>query len=456
MAGPQKPNCAPDFSDERLHASLTSLMDTRGKQAVERLERELGGVQGLAKRLHSSTKKGVIGIKDGLASRAEVFGTNITSRTLVKPPQSFARSLCYSLTDAILLVLAVGAIVALVLGRSHPEICGGVEQTKTAWMEGCGILGTVVFIMLISAISDYFRDFELYLMQKRLEKSRVCTVVRSGKEENICFIDIKVGDLCVLKTGSIVPADGVLTQINEMITNETVINGGPSVVKGEDEDPLVFRRSYVREGSGRFLVTAVGEDTQEYKRGAHHSGPQPRQFDDSGTLQGKLNKASAVLGLIGIILGVLVTVIIILRFIIQTYLVDNTAYRAAHWTEFVQAIVLGIVIIIIAEPEGLTLAVTMSLSYCIDKMHANNILVRNVDSVEKMGNLTTICCGKTGVLTELSKMNVKEQVVECYLAANVCRGNPRYYKDELPSSLVNELCDSISINTSYSSFVTVR
>lgn len=455
MAGPQKPNCAPDFSGDGLRASLTSLMDTRGKQAVDRLERELEGVKGLAKLLHSSTKKGVIGIKDGLASRADVFGTNITSRTLVKPPQSFARSLCYSLTDAILLVLAVGAITALVLGWFHPEICGGVEQTKTAWMEGCGILGTVVFIMLISAISDYFRDYEFYLMQKRLEKSRVCTVVRSGKEENICFIDIKVGDLCVLKAGAIVPADGVLTQINEMITNETVINGGPSVVKGEDDDPLVFRGSYVREGSGRFLVTAVGQDTQEYKKVAQ-SGPQTRQFDESGTLQGKLNKASAVLGLVGIILGVLVTAIIILRFSIQTYLVDNKSLDETHWIEFVQAIVLGIVIIIIAEPEGLTLAVTISLSYCIEKMHANNILVRNVDAVEKMGNLTTICCGKTGVLTELSKMNVKEQVAECYLAANVYRGNPRYYKDKLPSSLVNEICDSISINTSYSSFVTVR
>ena len=455
MDDPHKPNCAPDFSDYgQLHKSLTSLMDTRGKTAVERLERELGGVKGLAKRLHSSTKKGVIGIKDGLACR-EVFGTNITSRTVVNPPQSFARSLCYSLTDAILLLLVLGAITALVLGWFYPEICGGVEQTRTAWMEGCGILGTVVLIMLISAISDYFRDFEFYLMQKRLEKSRVCTVVRSGKEENVCFIDVKVGDLCVLKPGAIAPADGVLTQVNELITNESVVNGRPSVVKGEDEDPLVFAGSYVREGSGRFLVTAVGEDTQEYKKG--QSRTEHRQFDDeSGTLQGKLNKASAVLGLIGIILGVLVTVIIILRFSIQTYSVDDKSYVRAHWTEFVQAIILGIVIIIIAEPEGLTLAVTISLAYCIDKMHANNILVRNIDAVEKMGNLTTICCGKTGVLTELSKMNVREQVAECYLAANVFRDNPRYFKDKLPSSLVNELCDSISINTSYSSFVTVR
>lgn len=431
-------------------------MDTRGKQAVDRLERELGGVKGLAKRLHSSTKKGLLGIKDGLTIR-DVFGTNITPRTAVNPPQSFGRSLCYSLTDAVLLVLVAGAIAALVLGRFHPEICGGIEQTNTAWQEGCGILGTVVFIILISAISDYFRDYEFYIMQKRLESSRICTVVRSGKEVNICFIKIKVGDLCVLKPGTIVPADGVLTQTNELVTNEIILGGRASVFKGEYEDPLVFAGSYVREGSGRFLVMAVGEHTQVYKKGKSETIEQQIDpaDDERGTLQGKLNKASAILGLIGIILGVLVAVIIILRFSIQTYSVDDQSYDESHWIEYVQAIVLGIVIIIIAEPEGLTLAVTITLAYCIDKMHANNILVRNVDAVEKMGNLTTVCCGKTGVLTELSKMNVTEQVAECYLAEELYRGDPRYYKDKQPSSLLNELCSAISINTSYSSIVTV-
>lgn len=431
-------------------------MATQGKTAVDRLERELGGVEGLAKRLHSSAKKGLIGIKVGLDTRAEKFGTNVKPRTAVKPPQSVGRSLCYSLTDAVLLILVAGAIAALVLGWFHPEICGGIEQTKTAWQEGCGILGTVVFIILISTISDYFRDYEFYKMQKRIENSRICTVVRSGKEENICFINIKVGDLCVLKPGAFVPADGVLTQISELITDESIIGGETTVVKVEDEDPLVFAGSYVREGSGKFLVTVVGEHTQENKK--EKSDPvslQPDPADDErGTLQGKLNKASAVLGLVGIILGVLVAVIIIMRFSIQTYSVDNKSYDESHWIEFVQAIILGIVIIIIAEPEGLTLAVTISLSYCIEKMHANKIMVRNVDAVEKMGNLTTICCGKTGVLTELSKMNVTEQIAECYFAEEYHSGHPRYYKDKLPSSLVKELCDAISINTSYSSTIT--
>lgn len=436
---------------------MTGLMDTRGKQAVTRLEGELGGVKALAKRLHSSTKKGLLGIKDDLATR-QILGSNVTPRSVVKPPQNFARSLCYSLTDSILLILVVGAIIALTLGWFHPEICGGIEQTRTAWMEGCGILGTLVLIILISAVSDYFRDFEFYRIQQRLEKSRVCTAVRGGKQISLCFSDIRVGDLCVLKPGAIVPADGVLTQINGLITNETVINGraNVSVVKAENEDPLVFAGSYVKEGSGRFLVTVVGEDTQEYKQAKVKPVPEKSGSadDDRGTLQGKLNKASAVLGLIGIILGVLVAVIIILRFSIQTYSVDNKSYDEGHWIEFVQAIILGIVIIIIAEPEGLTLAVTITLSYCIDKMHANNIVVRNVDAVEKMGNVTTICCGKTGVLTELSAMNVTEQVAECYLAEKTYKGDPRYYKDKLPPSLVKELCESISINTSYSSMVT--
>ena len=451
----QTTNCAPDFKDyPELHRSLISLMQTRGKTAADRLEREFGGVKEIAKRLHSSTKRGLIGIKDGLASR-NVFGENYIP---LQQPQSFWRSLIYSLTDSVLIILVLGAIAALVLGWYHPEICNGIEQTKTAWMEGCGIIGTVVVIILSSALSDFFRDREFYKMQNRIENSRTCTVIRSGKEVNLCCKDIKVGDLCVLKVGVIVPADGVITQSNELVTNDSILNAGPSVVKG-DEDPLVFAGSYVREGSGRFLVTAVGKYGQAFKKRGNVNkpavAPELNPDDERSTLQGKLNKASAILGLIGIILGVLVALIIILRFSIQTYSVDDKSYDESHWIEFVQAIILGIVIIIIAEPEALSLAVTITLSYCIDKMYASQILVRNVDVVEKMGNLTAICCGKTGVLTELSKMTVTEQVVECYMAEESYSGHPRYYKDKLPPNLVKDLCDAISINTSYSSNITV-
>ncbi|KAL9972964.1 hypothetical protein ACROYT_G019365 [Oculina patagonica] len=373
----------------------------------------------------------------------------------LRPPQSFWRSLIYSLTDSVLIILVLGAIAALVLGWYHPEICNGIEQTKTAWMEGCGIIGTVVVIILSSALSDFFRDREFYKMQNRIENSRTCTVVRSGKEVTLCCKDIKVGDLCVLKVGAIVPADGVLTQSNELVTNDSILNAGASVVKG-DENPLVFAGSYVKEGSGRFLVTAVGKYTQAFKSNVRKPAVSSEldPDDERLTLQGKLNKASAILGLIGIILGILVAFIIMLRFSIQTYSVENKSYDESHWIEFVQAIIIGIVIIIIAEPEGLSLAVTITLSYCIDKMHASKILVRNVDVVEKMGNLSTICCGKTGVLTELSKMTVTEQVVECYMAEGSYSGHPRYYKDKLPTNLVKDLCDAISINTSYSSNIT--
>lgn len=451
----KSPSCAPDFSNlQELKRSLSSLMETRGKAAADRLERELGGVKGIAKRLHSSTRKGLLGIKDGLASRL-VFGENFIP---LKPPQSFWRSLVYSLTDSVLIVLVLGAIAALLLGWYHPEICDGIEQTETAWMEGCGIIGTVVVIILSSALSDFYRDQEFYKMQNRIEKSRTCTVIRSGNEVNLCCKDVRVGDLCLLKVGAIVPADGVLTQTSELVTNDSIVNADPSVVKGQ-EDPLVFAGSYVREGSGRFLVTAVGRNTQasvvDRSNATMPAVSSDGPDDEHTTLQGKLNKAAAILGLIGVILGVVVAIIIILRFSIQTYSVDDESYDESHWIEFVQAIILGIVIVIIAEPEGLSLAVTITLSYCVDKMYASQILVRNVDVVEKMGNLTTICCGKTGVLTELSKMTVTEQVVECYMAEGRYSGNPRYYRDKLPPNLVKVLCDAISVNTSYSSNIVV-
>lgn len=76
-------------------------------------------------------------------------------------------------------------------------------------MEGIGIFGIVVFIIMILVVSDYFRDFEFYILQERFEESCICMVVRSGEEVMFCFCDIMVGDLCLLKIGIIILVDGV-------------------------------------------------------------------------------------------------------------------------------------------------------------------------------------------------------------------------------------------------------
>lgn len=135
---------------------------------------------------------------------------------------------------------------------------------------------------------------------------------------------------------------------------------------------------------------------------------------------------------------------------------DGKSYDESYWIEFVQVIIFGIVVIIIVEFEGLIFVVIILLLYCIDRMYVNNIVVRNVDVVEKMGNLIIVCCGKIGVLIELSEMNVIEKVEECYIVESFYRGNLCYYKDKLFFSLVKELCDGIVINLSYLFNVMVR
>lgn len=76
-------------------------------------------------------------------------------------------------------------------------------------MEGCGIIGIVVVIILILVLSDFYWDQEFYKMQNRIEKSCICIVIRSGNEVNLCCKDVRVGDFCVLKVGVIVLVDGV-------------------------------------------------------------------------------------------------------------------------------------------------------------------------------------------------------------------------------------------------------
>lgn len=448
--------CTPSFENPlQLKQSLIDLMRTRGKTAQERLEREHGGIRGIVKQLHTSTGKGLIGLEDDLKRRADIFGANFIA---IRAPQSFLRSLGLAFTDSVLIILIIGAVVSLLLGYYYPDVCEGKTKTKTAWMEGCGILGTVIVTIVISAFSDYFQDRNLYKMQEGLKNERKCFVVRSGNKKEICYKQVQVGDVCVVKIGSIIPADGVVVQNNDLVLDESSLSGPDAMrVFKSSEDPLIFAGTHVTEGSGRFVVLAVGENTQTAMASseADIKGEENAIDPDDArqTLQGKLNKASAILGLTGIILGVVAMVIIMIRFSVQTYAIDKQEHDPSHWVEYVKAIIIGVVVIIIAEPEGLSLAVAVSLAHCIQQMHSSKIFVRNVDAVEMMGNVTTICCSKTGVLTELNTLSVRERVAEWVIGDRYYRGDPKLYRNEVASVLLDELCTAVALNTSYTSDV---
>ena len=439
---------------------LLDLTKLRGKAAVIHMEQELGGKTEIIHRLQSSSKKGLVGLRDGLEYRKQVFGRN---EILLRRARSFFYFLGFKFTDVIVVVLLIASIVAAIVGVLYPELCSGEKQLNTAWMELVAILGTIIIIFLISATSDFLKEQQFYRMQQKIENERKVTIIRSGHTEKVCYKDLVVGDLCVLKVGTIIPADGIVVVSSDLATNEVALTGNNNaLVKGEN-DILVFAGTHVVEGVGRMIVVAVGSNTQAAKKMAQNGSfdqtdgrVEVDPDDERQTLQGKLNKAKAVLGMIGLIMGLIIVLLVVLRFSVQTYSVENTDYQSNHFILWIKAIILGLVIMIIVEPEGLGMASTLALAHGVNQMYNKNILVRNVNVVETIGNVTTLCCNKTGVLTELNKMTVRETVVEWFVAGTHYRGDPKSYRNEIPTNIRDALGVGVAVNTSYTSNITVR
>ncbi|XP_032242139.1 plasma membrane calcium-transporting ATPase 4 [Nematostella vectensis] len=454
------PTTAPEIEEPgRLKTKLVEILTQKDGKGLQMLDDDFGGVRGIIHRLQTSSKKGILDTSDALARRTKSFGSNRISGQAKR--RGFFRALLYSMTDIVLILLVLGGIASVILGYYYREVCKGKyipDSEKNAWMEGAGILGTAAVIVLLSTLSDYLREKSFYRLQKRIESERKTRVMRGGEMKEICYQDVKVGDLCVIGPGSIIPADGILVENTELTTDESSLNKESRASK-TSRDPFVFASTHVTEGSGKMIILAVGDSTQI----AAITRQQPKQkvddeFDPDDfrqTLHGKLTMASAILGLIGIIIGIIVGLVLLISFLVKTYEIDNIPYDASHWNEIIKTFIIAVVIIIVAEPEGLSMAVTITLSRSLRNMCAQDIFVRNADVLETMGSVTTLCCNKTGVLTAVSKIPLYEEVAECFVGGKHFRGDTSHYKSDIAVKVVHEVAKGIAINTSYNSNIQV-
>ena len=454
----------PDFSDIS-QAQLIELMSKRGKDASEYLESEFRGMTNIVRKLHTSTKQGIIGFKKGLEVRRKTFGYNTIP---LGPTENFAIFLFKAVLDWLLIVLILWAVVSVILGVIFPGGCAGSKD----WAEGVGVIGTVVVMILVSAVSDFLRDHDFRNLEEKIHRTRKVTVLRSKKQIEIQNRDLVIGDVCLVKRGVVIPADGLIIENNGLIIDETVVpNGSGNRVKKDQDDCLLFSGSHVVEGNGKFIILAVGAHTQmsaygnpEYRvrKRPGFAGPaenvdvetiveQPEEYTREN-LQGKLNKAAVYLSYIGVILAAITVIVIIIRISVYKYYDRKFGYQPGHINEYIRAIIMGLVVLIISVPEGLPLAFTFSLACCVRQMFRDKSLVRHVDVVEGMGNITAICCNKTGVITQN-----RQQVSKSWLIGKLNEGDPRdYMKDGgIPDHFLDNLGKAIAINTYYTSSIGV-
>ncbi|CAO2636945.1 Plasma membrane calcium-transporting ATPase 4 [Lemmus lemmus] len=427
---------------------LRKLMELRSRDAVTQINTHYGGIQDICARLKTSPVEGLSGNLLDLEKRRLVFGQNLIPP---KKPKTFLELVWEALQDVTLIILEIAAIISLVLSFYRPpggdnEVCGQAssgpdeeEEAETGWIEGAAILTSVIIVVLVTAFNDWSKEKQFRGLQNRIELEQKFCIIRNGQLIQLPVAEIVVGDIAQIKYGDLLPADGILIQGNDLKIDESSLTGeSDHVKKSLDNDPMLLSGTHVMEGSGRMVVTAVGINSQTgiifTLLGAN---------DDE-----EEDKKKKVLPWTGLIMSALTVIILILYFVVDNFVIQRRAWlpecTPVYIQYFVKFFIIGVTVLVVAVPEGLPLAVTISLAYSVKKMMKDNNLVRHLDACETMGNATAICSDKTGTLT-MNRMTV----VQAYI------GNTHYRQipspDVLPPKVLDLLVNGISINSAYTS-----
>ncbi|KAH7287477.1 hypothetical protein KP509_32G057900 [Ceratopteris richardii] len=207
--------------------------------------------------------------------------------------------------------------------------------------------------------------------------------------------EVVVGDILVLSTGDQVAADGIYIHGNSLTIDESSLTGESEPVHPSADKPFILSGTMVQYGEGRMLVTAVGMNTEwgnlmaKLSEGGHRETP----------LQVRLNGVATVVGKIGLAFALVTFLVLIIRFLIIRFEEGFDNWKTEYILEIVNYFATAVTILVVAVPEGLPLAVTLSLAYAMKQMMKDNALVRNLSACETMGSATCICSDKTGTLT---------------------------------------------------------
>ncbi|CAL5333405.1 unnamed protein product [Camellia sinensis] len=403
---------------------------------------QYGGVKGLADVLKTNVEKGIDGDDVDLLKRTNAFGSNTYPRKKGRSFWSFVWDAC---RDTTLIILIIAAAASLGLGIKS-------EGLKEGWYDGGSIALAVIIVIVVTAISDYKQSLQFQNLNEE-KKNIHLEVIRGGRRLDVSIFDLVVGDVVPLKIGDQVPADGIFISGHSLAIDESSMTGESKIVQKGSKDPFLMSGCKVADGYGTMLVTSVGINTEWGLLMASIS-------EDTGEetpLQVRLNGVATFIGFVGLSVAVLVLVVLLIRYFTgHTKNADGTVPFKAGRTKFSTAIdgvikifTVAVTIVVVAVPEGLPLAVTLTLAYSMKKMMADKALVRRLSACETMGSATTICSDKTGTLT-LNKMTVVEAYIGGKKYEHVDNGSV------LPPMVKSLLIEGIAQNTTGSVFVPKR
>ena len=400
---------------------------------------ENGGPERLFQSLKTDVEKGISNTK----GREEKFGSN---KVFEEEVQHFCMFVWESLEDLMVRILIASALVQIILSVAI------TDDDDNDWVDGVSIVLAILVVVLVGSITNYQKELKFHELNEIQSEGTKFTVIRNDNPELLTSDDLLVGDLISVTYGDIVAADLILVEGHGIKMDESALTGESDAMKKEPyqkcmelkkrgekvPSPIILSGTQCIEGNGKAIVLAVGDHSQ---KGIIKATVFNAQEKSQTPLEIKLDRIAKLIGYFGLIAGIITLVALFIRFginfsvemkeyeedskieaIMTAFLqndpqeiidLDVKSHTNNHlvnptnliYSQIVDIIILCVSIIVVAIPEGLPLAVTLSLAFSIKKMMDKNNLVRKMHACETMGGANYICTDKTGTLTK-NEMNV--------------------------------------------------
>lgn len=292
--------------------------------------------------------------------------------------------------------LAVAAFVSLLTGT--------ITYGWDGIVEGFSIYAGIILIVSFTAINDYFKDKNLVKLASDVKRDKIGVIRgKKGVTQTISIYQLVVGDVILIEPGCMVPADCVLIDGEGIETNETrILEDRTNIAKetlteynkARYPNPFLMASTFVNVGSGRAVVCCVGKDST---RG---SLDDKIDTDSKTKLQERLDNLSTICTKYAIITSMIIAGAFLLNLTIKVIFDEVFRSNVDHIFDLLaRYFTMFITVIIVAVPEGLPMAISLSIAYSVQRMKKDGILLKDLTAPEKMGQVDEILVGKTGTLT---------------------------------------------------------
>ena len=406
------PVIEPDISNDKHSFSITpqelsnlmNLYKDRSENYNDiKYFQEKGGILSLLTSLKTDAKHGISTIS--LQNRLEHFGSN---KIFIKPLPNFWDFVLEALSDKMIIILIISSLIEISISLFNRFFKG---EDNIDYLDGISIIIAIVVVVMVGSITNYKKEMKFHSLNDFEKKAAKYNVIRNGMNQYVISDELLVGDLVKINYGEILPADMILIEGNGLKIDESSLTGESNSVSkkiyeecleellNKKKDPssnLLFCGTNVVEGSGSAIVIAIGEYSQ---KGIIKGTIDNAQEENKTPLENKLNIIADLIGYFGLGSAVITFIALCIQLTVE-YFTNKELTTMEIVNKILKILILCVSIIVVAIPEGLPLAVTLSLAFSIKKLMDRNNLVRKMHACETMGGANYICTDKTGTLTE--------------------------------------------------------